>query len=134
VEMPSYLDRTTDDQPRMLLAYPATEDNPEGEVIAVGRQFPATWVTPKERDLLDTLRRHLAAGEKTLLFLRHTGTSDLPQSLRRLIADALNARSIWLDASRVPTDKRKRWIEREVLEPKMSILPTPSRCRRASTI
>jgi hypothetical protein len=64
VEMPSYLDRTTDDQPRMALAYPATEDNPEGEVIAVGRQFPATWVTPKERHLLDTLRPHLDAGEK----------------------------------------------------------------------
>jgi hypothetical protein len=122
VELPSYLDRATDDQPRMVLAYPATEENPEGEVIAVGRQFPSTWITPKERHLLDTLRRHLDAGEKTLLFLRHTGTSDLPRRLRRLIADELNTRSIWLDAAKVPTDKRKRWIEREVLEPEIPIL------------
>jgi hypothetical protein len=122
VELPSYLDRATDDQPRMVLAYPATEDNPEGEVIAVGRQFPASWITPKERHLLDTLRRHLDTGEKTLLFLRHSGTSHLPRRLRRLIADELNTRSIWLDAAKVPTDKRKRWIEREVLEPEIPIL------------
>jgi len=121
-ELPSYLDRATDDQPRMVLAYPATEENPEGEVIAVGRQFPASWITPKERHLLDTLRRHLDAGEKTLLFLRHTGTSDLPRRLRRLIADELNVRSVWLDAAKVPTDQRKRWIEREVLEPEIPIL------------
>jgi len=122
VELPSYLDRATDDQPRMVLAYPATEENPEGEVIAVGRQFPARWITPKERHLLDTLRRHLDAGEKTLLFLRHTGTSDLPRRLRRLIADELNTRSIWLDAAKVPTDRRKRWIEEHVLEPEIPIL------------
>ncbi len=127
VELPSYLDRATDDdQPRMVLAYPSnlegTEDNPEGEIIAVGRQFPATWITPKERHLLDILRRHLDAGEKTLLFLRHTGSAHLPRRLRRLIADELNTRSIWLDAAKVPTDKRKRWIEQEVLEPEIPIL------------
>jgi hypothetical protein len=144
VELPSYLDRATDDQPVMVLAYPPDSEDPDndeeeegaaasakpvdpdgkphGDIIAIGRQFPASWITPKERHLLDTLRRHLDAGEKTLLFLRHTGTSHLPRRLRRLIADELNARSIWLGAAKVPTDRRKRWIEEHVLEPEIPIL------------
>jgi hypothetical protein len=47
--LPSYLDRSTDDLPPFLLKYP---EDAGGAVIAAGKLFPASSLTPKERWLM----------------------------------------------------------------------------------
>ncbi|RMF09070.1 MAG: hypothetical protein D6773_02050, partial [Alphaproteobacteria bacterium] len=115
VELPSYLDRATDDLDPFILAYPAQgEDVPD--LIDVGRQFPASYRTPKERFLLQQLRRRLENGENVAVFLRHTGTAKLPKRIMKLIQADVTRRVTWLDATRVPTHKREAWIRRNVID------------------
>ncbi len=45
--------------------------------IAEGRAFPANYVSAKERFLLSQLAERLDAGERTVVFIRHTG-GELP--------------------------------------------------------
>ncbi|HLE84720.1 MAG TPA: hypothetical protein VJG13_10315, partial [Thermoanaerobaculia bacterium] len=117
VELPSYLDRATDDLERFVLRYP---ESVGGEEIATGRSFPADWRTPKEEWLLEELGRRVAAGERTLLFLRHTG-SRLPRRLLRLV-DSVAPGAVWLDTPKVPTARREAWIDRNVNEPGARVL------------
>jgi hypothetical protein len=118
VELPSYLDRATDDLGGFEVRYPEALG---GELIAAGRAFPAEWETPKERWLLDRLRGLLARGEKVLVFLRHTGDGRLPGRLLRRIEE-ITPRAAWLDAKKVPTAKRERWIDENVLEAGVEVL------------
>lgn len=63
----------------------------------------------------------LDRGEKVLVFLRHTGTPELPARLLRIIRE-MTPRTAWLDASKVPTAKREAWIDREVLGKDVQVL------------
>lgn len=118
VELPSYLDRATADLDPFVLRYP---EELGGEVVATGAQFPESWTTPKEAWLLGRLAAFLGRGERVIVFLRHTGTPQLPQRLLRLIR-GLGVRAEWLDAKKVPTAKREAWIGRKVLEPGVDVL------------
>ena len=118
VELPSYLDRSTDDLPPFEVRYPEALG---GELVARARSFPASWKTPKERWLLAELGRQLARGQKVLVFLRHTGTAHLPERLMGLIRE-VTPRVAWLDAGKVPTHKRQGWIDRHVLGKDVQVL------------
>lgn len=119
VELPSYLDRATDDLPPFEVRYPETLG---GELVARAKSFPASWKTPKERWLLAELAHLIEAGEKVLVFLRHTGTPHLPQRLLRLIEEEVTPRVAWLDASKVTTRKRQKWIDRHVVDAGTQVL------------
>lgn len=117
VELPSYLDRATEDLGEFVLREP---EDLGGGVIAEGKLFPSIWRTPKERWLFALLRERLAQGDRAIVFLRHTG-SELPRRLLRVLGE-LTPRIAWLDAKKVPTAKREAWIDQNVIAKKVEIL------------
>lgn len=119
VELPSYLDRATEDQGAFELRYP---ERWGGSTIATGMPFPETYRTPKERWLLSSLEHRLAVGENVLVFLRHTGDGLLPRRLLRLIEQDVTYSCRWLDTKKVPTAKREAWIDRHINEPEIRVL------------
>lgn len=118
VELPSYLDRATDDQPPFEIRYPALLDE---ELITTGKAFPAAWRTPKETWLLTRVTELLGKGEKVLIFLRHTGTAALPARLVGLLK-TITPKVAWLDAKKVPTARREAWIDQNVLAKGVQVL------------
>jgi len=118
VELPSYLDRATDDQPPFEIRYPEALG---GASIARGLQFPSSWTTPKESWLLEQLREALGKGERVIVFLRHTGSRHLPHRLTKLIG-ALTPKVAWLDSKKVPTAKRESWIDSNVIAAQVKVL------------
>jgi hypothetical protein len=118
VELPSYLDRATEDQPPFEIRYPAALD---GELITTGKAFPASWRTPKETWLLARIAALLDRGDKVLVFLRHTGTSELPNRLLGLLK-GITSKVAWLDAKKVPTARREAWIDQHVLAKDIQVL------------
>ena len=118
-ELPSYLDRCTDDQGAFELRYP---EDVGGMLVAEGALFPASFRTPKERWLADLVRRECGAGRRVAVFLRHTGTPHLAARLSRILAEDVDLggrrpKVVWLDAKKVPTEKREEWINTKVLAP-----------------
>jgi len=63
----------------------------------------------------------LARGEKVLIFLRHTGSPELPTRLLRLLREVTPSVA-WLDAKKVPTGVREAWIDENVLKRKVKVL------------
>jgi hypothetical protein len=116
--LPSYLDRATDDLPPFEVRYPQQLG---GALIAAGRAFPASWRTPKETWLLSRVQEILARGEKVIVFLRHTGSPELPARLLRLLREVTPSVA-WLDAKKVPTGGREAWIDENVLKRKVKVL------------
>jgi SNF2 family DNA or RNA helicase len=116
--LPSYLDRATDDLPPFEIRYPKKLG---GNLVAVGRAFPSSWKTPKETWLLARVAELLARGEKILVFLRHTGSPELPARLLRLLREVTPSVS-WLDAKKVPTATREAWIDENVLKRGVQVL------------
>ena len=110
MELPSYLDRCTDDLEPFVIAYP---EHVGGALIAAARMFPASYRTPKERWMLARVKQALAENHRVLLFLRHTGTAPLPQRMLGLLR-TLTPRVSFLDAQKVPTGRRQEWIRREI--------------------
>jgi hypothetical protein len=116
-ELPSYLDRATADLEPFEIRYP---ESVGGHLVAAGRTFPRTWRTPKERWLLDEIAARTAAGERVLVFLRHTRTQ-LPRRLLRLVQSVAPG-AVWLDTPKVPTARREAWIDRQVNDTKAPVL------------
>lgn len=117
-QLPSYLDRATDDLPPFVLAYPQAVG---GELVAEANPLPALYRTPKERWLAGKLRECREAGEKVLLFVSHTGTGGLPSRLRELVAEVTPG-AVFLDAKKVPAAERESWIRRHVVEKEAPVL------------
>jgi hypothetical protein len=118
VEMPSYLDRATDDLPPFDIRYPRELG---GELVAAGNAFPSSWRTPKETWLLARVAEHLGQGNKVVVFLRHTGTPELPSRLLRLLR-GITPNVTWLDAKKVPAARRETWINDNVLARDVQVL------------
>jgi uncharacterized methyltransferase DUF6094 len=118
VELPSYLDRATDDLPPFEIRDP---EELGGGLLATGRSFPADWRTPKETWLLERVRKAIGRSEKVLVFLRHTGTPELPARLLRLLGQ-VTPQAAWLDAGKVPTARREAWIDQHVLARDVQVL------------
>ena len=117
VELPSYLDRASDELRPFVLRYP---DSLGGEHIATGASFPAAWRTPKERWLVGELASRIATGERVIVFLRHTRTR-LARRLLRLIR-SVAPQAVWLETSKVPTGRREAWIDEHVNAPGAPVL------------
>jgi uncharacterized methyltransferase DUF6094 len=119
-ELPSYLDRCTNDLEPFVLRYPKEAG---GAVVAEGRMFPASWVTPKERWILRRVRAAIEEGRNVLVFLRHTG-SGLPARYLRLFKEYLAQRAVFLDVNKVKAAQREDWLDANVIEPGRRILIT----------
>lgn len=120
-ELPSYLDRCTRDLEEFVLQYPKEVG---GAVVAEGKMFPASWVTPKERWILRRVRASIEEGRNVLVFLRHTGSSGLPARYLRLFKEYLGQRAVFLDVHKVKAAQREDWLNENVIEPGRRILIT----------
>jgi hypothetical protein len=119
--LPSYLDRLTDDLPPFLVKYP---DEVGGAIVAEGKLFPASVLTPKERWLMARVRGYLDEGRNVLIFLLHTGKSGLPARYLRLFKEQLGERPVFLDVKKVKAAQREEWLNAQVIEPGRRILIT----------
>jgi hypothetical protein len=120
-ELPSYLDRATEDVGNTAdgsfeIRYPASVG---GELVARVPPLPRTTILPKERWLLDTLKTELAEGRNVMVFGWHLGL--LPR-LSRIIEAATGEKAPILYAAKVPTAKRQEWIEREIVAKKRRVM------------
>lgn len=117
----TYLDRSTadtgnDPSGAYVIRYPAKLG---GEVVCQAEPFPAGRVGPKERWLIETLKRELAEGRNAMVFLWNENLFD---RIRRGLEAKLNVRVPVLYADKVPTAKRQSWIDREVVRPGARVL------------
>ncbi|HEY0511538.1 MAG TPA: DUF6094 domain-containing protein, partial [Thermoanaerobaculia bacterium] len=119
--LPSYLDRATDDLTPFVLKYP---EEVGGAVVAEGKLFPASELTPKERWLLARVRGYLDEGRNVLIFLLHTGKSGLPKRYLRLFKEHLGELPVFLDVNKVKAAQREDWLNAQVIEPGRRILIT----------
>ena len=110
-ELPSYLDLANEECGEFRIAYP---EEAGGEVIATGRAFQASWRSPKERWLLETVAGELAEDRRVLIFLRHTGNGGYLRRLHRLLFEELGEKPTFLDPAKVPTGKREAWLDEAI--------------------
>jgi hypothetical protein len=120
-ELPSYLDRCTDDLEPFVISYPKEVG---GGPIAVGKMFPSSWLTPKERSVLSQVRASIEEGRNVLVFLRHTGSSRLPARYLRLFEEHLGQRAVFLDVRKVKAAQREQWLDDHVINKGACILVT----------
>jgi hypothetical protein len=120
-EAPSYLDRATDDLPPFVVRYPQEVG---GAVVAEARSFPAAWLTPKERWIVDRVRQHLQDGSNVIVFLRHTGKSGLPRRYQALFRHHLGEPAVFLDVTKVHAAQREAWLNEKVIRPGRRLLLT----------
>jgi hypothetical protein len=111
LKVPTFPDLGCEDVDPFVIAMPEDEDQPdlEREIIVVGQLQPASYVTPKERWLLQFLAEQRAEGRRSLVFVSHTG-GGYPSRLLRLLAGA-SVSAQYLDVKRVPAKDRDAWIE-----------------------
>ena len=121
LQMPSYLDRATDDLPPFVLRYP---DSVGGAVIATARSFPAAWLTPKERWVIGRLRENLRDDHNTLILLKHTGKCGLARRYLQILRLHLGEDAKFLDAAKVRPAVREEWLNTHVIRPRCRILVT----------
>jgi hypothetical protein len=68
----------------------------QGEVLGQAEPLPEEMIYPKERALLDLVRRERAEGRRTLVYVEHTGAYDLLPRLKGLLeADDAAWRESW---------------------------------------
>jgi len=120
-ELPSYLDRCTDDAGnaeggRYEVRYP---ESMGGKVIASVDGFPARTILPKEAWMLRRVEQELRAGRRVMVFPWHVEV--LPR-LARLIEKNLGEPAPILYASKVSTGKRQSWIREKIIEPKRRVM------------
>ncbi len=112
LQLPTYLDRCTDDLDDFVLRYPASVG---GEIVAEAKMQPAERLGLKERWLQDTVRAHLSAGRDTMIFLSNTGTQQLPQRICRVLQQVPGCHPVFLDAAKVGAQKRAAWIDQHIV-------------------
>lgn len=120
-ELPSYLDRATQDTGNtdhgtFEVRYP---ESVGGELVASAEPFQASEILPKEEWMLDLITKELAEGRNVMVFSWHV--SLLPR-YARIISERIGEVVPILYADKVPTGKRQSWIEKEVIKKKRHIL------------
>jgi len=105
-----------------LLTYPdactreeVVLDVTSGQVIAAAPALPEDHLYPKERELVDLVRRERARGRRVLAYLTHTETRDLSPRLRGILERA-GFRVAVLKANSVSPDRREEWVAARVRE------------------
>ena len=122
-ELPSYLDRATDDtgntdRGAYEIRYP---ESLESKVVAAQEGFDSDTLLAKEEWLLDLVETKLAEGRNVMVFSWHVAL--LPR-IARLIEKRTGQKVPILYADKVATGKRQDWINREVLKKGRRILVT----------
>jgi len=92
------------------------ESNEDGEKLRFHTvlQLPVLGATerlPKEKRLLDIIRKQKARGRKTVVLLEQTQKRPLAQRLAGLLNEA-GLRAVVLDTARVKASEREAWIEK----------------------
>ena len=113
-ELPSYLDRATEDvgntaEGDFVVRYP---ESVGGEVVALQPGLPGDCPLEKERWLLSCVERELAEGRNVMVFGWHLNL--LPR-LAGLISELIGEKVPILYADKVPTAKRQEWITKNVV-------------------
>lgn len=120
-ELPSYLDRATDDifpgGRGFEIRYPESVDG--GAVIAAATPMAAEHRTEKEAWMLETLRAELAESRNVMVFAWHV---DVLPRLQRIIKEDLGEDAPILLADKVATGKRQAWIDSKIVKPKRRIM------------
>lgn len=86
--------------------------DPEGKVIAVAKGLGEDRLYPKEAKLLELAQESVMRGRGVIVYLRQTGTRDISERLRKLIARA--GLPVTVLKSNVSASKREEWITRQV--------------------
>jgi hypothetical protein len=112
MKLPTYPDLGCGDVDPFVIQMPFDEDEPDAPrpIIVEAQLQPASYVTPKERWLIQFLGEQRALGRRSLVFVTHTG-GGYPARLQRLLA-AAGASCAYLDVKRVPAKDRDEWIEK----------------------
>ncbi len=105
-----------------LLAYPdactreeTVLDPRTNEVLAHAPALPDDRLYPKERALVDLVRRERDRGRRVLAFATHTNLRDVTPRLRAVLERA-GFRVAVLKADTVPADRREEWVAARVRE------------------
>lgn len=122
-EIPSYLDRSTQDTGNSEdgsyeVRYP---ESVGGGLVSSQPAFAASNIMPKEQWMLDRVKQELAEGRNVMVFSWHT--SLLPR-MARLIEQATGTRVPILYADKVATAKRQDWITKQVVNKKARVMVT----------
>ncbi|MCC7165453.1 MAG: methyltransferase [Anaerolineae bacterium] len=86
--------------------------DPEGGVIAVAAALGEDRLYPKEKELLELTQEAVMRGRGVIVYLRQTGTRDISERLRRLIAH--EGLPVAVLKSKISSRKREAWIEQQV--------------------
>lgn len=105
-----------------LLAYPdactraeTVLDPVTGNVIAQAPALPSEVLYPKERALVDLVRRERARGRRVLVYITHTESRDISPRLRTIL-EREGFRVAVLKAGTVAADRREEWVVARVRE------------------
>lgn len=113
-EMPSFLDRAvvgnTPSGDVFDVCYPEADG---GDLVARQFTFTEDTILPKERWMLDTIEQELSEGRNCMVFAWHT---NLIPRLEALIEDRIKEPVAVLHASKVSTQRRQVWINKEVVK------------------
>lgn len=120
-ELPSYLDRSTEDTGNcdtgaFEIRYP---ESVGGDLVAGQVPFAAKHISAKEQWLLDRVKSELAEGRNVLVFSWHV--SLLPR-YAQLLSDATGSKVPILNADKVPTGKRQEWIQKNVIAKRARVM------------
>ncbi len=107
---------------QVLLSYPCgctrgeTVLDPEtGSVLAHAPALPEDRLYPKERALVELVRRERERGRRVLVYITHTEKRDISPRLRGLL-EKEGFRVAVLKASTVAADRREEWVAARVRE------------------
>jgi hypothetical protein len=112
LKLPTYPDLGLEDVDRWVIQLKEDPDaSPAIPKILVHEAglMPATYLTPKERWLLDFAEKERALDRRSIAFVTHTG-GGYPARLLRILRER-DIKAAFLDVKRVPTATRDAWIE-----------------------
>jgi hypothetical protein len=84
-------------------------------VLAHAPALPADRLYPKERALVDLVRRERDRGRRALVYATHTGVRDITSRLRTVL-ERERCRVAVLKADTVPAERREEWVGAQVRE------------------
>ena len=90
-------------------------DPTTGQVVAEAPALPEDVLYPKERALVELVRREKARDRRVLVFITHTERRDLSPRLCAIL-EREGFRVAVLKASTVPADRREEWVAARVAE------------------
>jgi SNF2 family DNA or RNA helicase len=116
MKLPTYPDLGCQDVDPFVIQMPVDRDDPDAPrpIIVDARLQPASYLTPKERWLLDFLPAEREQGRRTLVFVTHTG-GGYPARLQCVLR-AAGVTCAYLDVKKVKAADRDEWIRAECSE------------------